>query len=121
MIKNILRACLVAACFVQLPAFATQIIKTVPLNYDEKDFIYQYDVDSCLSIVSFKHNSVFGENISSPALPYIPIHVLIGENQEYVSEKIDAKPQTLLYNVWHCPLASAHLQGLSSVSFSTPP
>lgn len=99
MMKTIFRACLVAACLVQSPAFGAQIVKTISLNYDERDFIYQYDADSCLSVVSFKYNSLFSEDILAPALPYIPIYVLIGENQEYVGENVDATSQTLLYDV----------------------
>ena len=60
-----------------------QGVKHLTLTYDESDFNYSYDTDSCLSIESETLQFVLVEDTLAPALPYFPLYVLISPDLNY--------------------------------------
>lgn len=72
----ILMSCL-AYCYI-----VGQIHKTIELSFQPTDFICT-ETEGAISINSYKYVVQFGSDTSEPALPIIPIHILIGRNEEF--------------------------------------
>jgi len=62
-----------------------QMVKTIELNYSEKDFKYTLDDDGCLTISSIYPAFRYSEDINAPSLPVRIVNVLIAPDQEFSS------------------------------------
>lgn len=82
-----------------LPMANAQGVKHLTLTYDESDFNYSYDTDSCLSIDSETLQFVLGEDTLAPALPYFPLYVLISPDLNYSSKSTTCQDSIVLMNV----------------------
>ncbi len=101
--STLLSACVRAGiCLVLLLSAHTtygQTVKTININYSEKDFEYVYDNEGCLTICSQDATFRYGEDSGEPSLPIKMVNVLIAPNQIFTSVSYTGKERIVKTNV----------------------
>lgn len=99
-IKNIIITYLFVGCLF-VPTVA-QETKTFSVNFNESDFNLNTDDNDNIIISSSKRLTAYSEDTSTPGLPYIPMNILIGSNQNYknltfsIDKKIKIKSNVIV-------------------------
>ncbi len=92
---------------------AAQDLKNVSVKFDKNDFTFVYDNARKLYIISNVHNLSYESNTHEPALPYVQVNLLIGENQSYENVRISLDEDMVLTDVVLAP--NPHMEKTNSI------
>lgn len=94
-------------CFFLLLLFSlvttAQVVKDVSIKFDKNDFVFKYDDEGNLFIVSNVHRVSYKSDTQEPALPFVQINLLIENNNSYENVQIHSDEELLLKDVLLAP------------------
>lgn len=76
--------------------------KNITLTFNESDFVFNNNNDT-LSIDSYIHTLIFDNDTTAPAIPQIPVNIIINDNLEYDSVTYSYTETLIRENVYIFP------------------
>lgn len=76
-----------------------QETKSIHLSFNLNDFSFSYDTLGLLNIMTSQENGTYEDTLSSPAIPFFPINILIPQGFNYVNSDISMTSHLLYQNI----------------------
>lgn len=103
MIEKMLKYIMAELLFIILPIQSTaqdkNLVKTISVAFDANDFSLSYNSARTLVISTNKLKTSYGDDINEPCLPFIPLNVLIPDNNSYLGFNMNSVKTLIKENV----------------------
>ena len=76
--------------------------KNITLTFNESDFVFNNNNDT-LSIDSYIHTLIFDNDTTAPAIPQIPVNIVINDNLEFDSVTYSYTETLIRENIYVIP------------------